>query len=396
MDFDLSDEQRQLSDNLARLMKERYGFESRKAYGAAALGFSEELWRQYAELGLLGAPFAEADGGFGGGAVETMLIEEAFGRALVLEPYLPTVVLGGGVLRHGASQAQREAMISAIAAGELRLALAHAERGSGFDLFDVATSARKDGTAWVLDGEKGLVLNGDSAQKLIVLARTAGGRREKGGLGLFLVDAAAPGVARRGYPTQDGLRAAEITLGNVRVDAEEVIGDPEGAGAVLERVVEDAIAALCAEAVGAMTEAMEITTEYLKTRKQFGVPIGSFQALQHRAAEMVVALEQARSMMMFATMMTSEADAGERAKAISAAKTSDRPLRQVHRPAGDATSRRHRNDLRVQARPSLQAPDDDRPRVRRRGRAFEAAERKGRAVRVSSASGRLRAEPGVH
>ncbi len=321
MDFDLSDEQRQLSDNLARLMKERYGFESRMAYGAAALGFSEELWRQYAELGLLGAPFAEADGGFGGGAVETMLIEEAFGRALVLEPYLPTVVLGGGVLRHGASQAQREAMISAIAAGELRLALAHADRGSGFDLFDVATSARRDGTAWVLDGEKGLVLNGDSAQKLIVLARTAGGRREKGGLGLFLVDAAAPGVARRGYPTQDGLRAAEITLTNVQVDAEEVIGDPERAGAVLERVVEDAIAALCAEAVGAMTEAMEITTEYLKTRKQFGVPIGSFQALQHRAAEMVVALEQARSMMMFATMMTNEADAGERTKAISAAKT---------------------------------------------------------------------------
>jgi pimeloyl-CoA dehydrogenase small subunit len=321
MDFDLSDEQRQLGDNLSRLMKERYGFENRKAYGAAPLGFSEELWRQFAELGLLGAPFAEADGGFGGGAVETMLIEEAFGRALVLEPYLPTVVLGGGALRHGADQAQREALISAIAAGELRLALAHAERASGWNLFDVATSARKDGSSYVIDGEKGLVLNGDSAQKLIVLARTAGGRREKGGLGLFLVDGGADGLARRGYPTQDGLRAAEITLTKVRVAGEDVIGDPEGAGAVIERVVEDAIAALCAEAVGAMTEAMEITTEYLKTRKQFGVAIGSFQALQHRAAEMVVALEQARSMMMFATMMVGEADAGERAKAISAAKT---------------------------------------------------------------------------
>src|SRR6202453_1430382 len=320
MDFDLSDEQRQLGDNLARLMKERYSFENRKAYGAAALGFSEELWRQYAELGLLGAPFAETDGGFGGGAVETMLIEEAFRRALVLEPYLPTVVLGGSALRHGASQAQREAMISEIAAGELRLALAHAERASGWNLFDVATSARKHGSSYVLDGEKGLVLNGDSAQKLIVLARTAGGRREKGGLGLFLVDGGAEGLARRGYPTQDGSRAAEITLTKVRVAAEDVIGDPEGAGAVMERVVEDAIAALCAEAVGAMSEAMEITTDYLKTRKQFGVAIGSFQALQHRAAEMVVALEQARSMMMFATMMTGEADAGERAKAISAAK----------------------------------------------------------------------------
>src|SRR6202044_1146790 len=143
MDFDLSDEQRQLGDNLARLMKERYGFEGRKAYGATPLGFSEELWRQYAELGLLGAPFAEADGGFGGGAIETMLIEEAFGRALALEPYLPTVVLCGAVLRHAAGQAQREALISAIAAGELRLSLAHAERSSGFDLFDIATSARK-------------------------------------------------------------------------------------------------------------------------------------------------------------------------------------------------------------------------------------------------------------
>jgi pimeloyl-CoA dehydrogenase small subunit len=320
MDFDLSDEQRQLGDNLTRLMKERYGFENRKAYGATPLGFSEDLWRRYAELGLLGAPFAEADGGFGGGAVETMLIEEAFGRALVLEPYLPTVVLGGGALRHGGSPAQREALISAIAAGELRLALAHAERASGWNLFDVATIARKDGSSYVIDGEKGLVLNGDSAQKLIVLARTSGGRREKSGLGLFLVDGGAEGVARRGYPTQDGLRAAEITLTKVRVAPEDVIGDPEGAGAVMERVVEDAIAALCAEAVGAMSEAMEITTEYLKTRKQFGVAIGSFQALQHRAAEMVVALEQARSMMMFATMMTGEADAGERAKAISAAK----------------------------------------------------------------------------
>jgi pimeloyl-CoA dehydrogenase small subunit len=321
MDFDLSDEQRQLGDNLARLMKERYGFENRKAYGAKPLGFSEELWRQYAELGLLGAPFAEADGGFGGGAVETMLIEEAFGRALVLEPYLPTVVLGGGALRHGADQAQREALISGIAAGELRLALAHAERASGWNLFDVATSARKDGSSYVIDGEKGLVLNGDSAQKLIVLARTAGGRREKGGLGLFLVDGGAEGLARRGYSTQDGSRAAEITLTKVRVAPEDVIGDPEAAGAVMERVVEDAIAALCAEAVGAMSEAMEITTEYLKTRKQFGVAIGSFQALQHRAAEMVVALEQARSMMMFATMMVGEADVDERAKAISAAKT---------------------------------------------------------------------------
>jgi pimeloyl-CoA dehydrogenase small subunit len=320
MDFDLGDEQRQLGDNLARLMKDRYGFESRKAYAASPLGFGEELWAQYAELGLLGAPFAESDGGYGGGAVETMLIEEAFGRALALEPYFATVVLGGGVLRHGGSAAQREAVISKIASGETRLALAHAERASGWNLFDVATTAKKDGASYVLSGEKGLVLSGDSAHKLITLARVSGGRREKGGLGLFIVDAAAPGLARRGYATQDGRRAAEIMLSDVRVAAEDVVGDPEGGGEIIERVAEDAIAALCAEAVGAMSEATETTTEYLKTRKQFGVPIGSFQALQHRAADMVVALEQARSMMMFATMMADEANPGERSRAMSAAK----------------------------------------------------------------------------
>ena len=320
MDFDLSDEQRLVGDNLARLLKDKYGFESRKAYRATPHGFGEDLWKQYADLGLLGAPFAESDGGYGGGAVETMLTQETFGRALALEPYFATVVLGGGVLRHGASQAQREALIPEIASGELRLALAHAEKASGWDLFDVTTTARKDGDGYVLNGEKGLVLHGDSALKLIVLARVSGARRDKNGLGLFLVDASAAGVARRGYPTQDGLRGAEIAFANVPVAAGDVIGDPEGGGAIIERVIEDAIAALCAEAVGAMTEATEITTEYLKTRKQFGVTIGSFQALQHRASDMVVALEQARSMMMFATMMTGETNAAERAKAMNAAK----------------------------------------------------------------------------
>ncbi len=320
MDFDLNEEQRLLADNVARMMKDRYGFESRKAYRAAPLGFSEELWRQYAELGLLGVPFAEEDGGFGGGPVETMLIMEAFGRALALEPYLAAVVLAGGLVRRAASAEQRAALIPQIAAGDLRLAFAHSERQSGWDLFDVASSARKDGAAYTLNGEKGLVLHGDSAHKLIVSARSAGGRRERGGVGLFLVDASAPGLARRGYATQDGQRAAEVALTDVRVEAHDVIGDPEGAAPAIERVVDEAIAALCAEAVGTMSEALEITVDYLKTRKQFGVPIGSFQALQHRAADMVVALEQARSMMMLATMTAGDDDAGERSKAISAAK----------------------------------------------------------------------------
>ncbi|MGO9743873.1 MAG: acyl-CoA dehydrogenase family protein [Roseiarcus sp.] len=320
MDFDLSGEQQLVADNIARLMRERYGFEQRQAYGKSALGFSEALWAQYAEMGLLGASFAEEHGGFGGGPVEAMLIAEQFGRALALEPYIATVVLSGGVLRHAASAEQRSALVGEIASGGLRLSFAHAERSAGWDIFDVATTARKDGSAYVLDGEKGLVLHGDSAQKLIVLARTAGGRRDAGGLGLFLVDGAAIGVARRGYATQDGQRAAEISLVGVRVDPENVIGDPEGAAHAVRRAIDETIATLCAESVGAMSEAMAITTEYLKTRKQFGVAIGSFQALQHRAADMIVALEQARSMMYLATMMAREDDDSTRGQAISAAK----------------------------------------------------------------------------
>jgi alkylation response protein AidB-like acyl-CoA dehydrogenase len=220
----------------------------------------------------------------------------------------------------GGSAEQRTALIPAIAAGELLIAFAHAERESGHDLFDVGAVARKNGESFVLNGAKGLVLHGDCAQKLIVSARSAGGRRDPAGIGLYLIDAAAEGVSRRGYPTQDGMRAAEVWLTDVGVEPQDVIGHPEGAYPLIERVVDEAIAALSAEAVGAMGEALEMTVDYLKTRKQFGVPIGSFQALQHRASDMVVALEQARSMMMLATMMAGEENVSERRKAISAAK----------------------------------------------------------------------------
>ena len=320
MNFDLTEEQQLLKDSVTRLLADRYSFENRKNFQAAPEGWSRDMWRQYAELGLLGVPFAETDGGFGGGPVETMLIMEAFGKALTLEPYLATVVLAGGLIRRAGSEEQRAALVPAIAAGELRLAFAHAERQSGHDLFDVAATARKDGAAFVLNGEKGLVLHGDSADKLIVSARCAGGRRDLAGIGLFLIDANADGVSRRGYRTQDGMRAAEITLTNVRVAAQNVLGDPENAYPVIERVAEEAIAASSAEAVGAMNDALEMTVDYLKTRKQFGVAIGAFQALQHRASDMVVALEQARSMMMLATMMAGDDNAAERRKAISAAK----------------------------------------------------------------------------
>jgi pimeloyl-CoA dehydrogenase small subunit len=320
VDFDLSNEQQLLKESVDRLMADRYDFASRKKFQAAPEGWSRDLWKAYADLGILGLPFAEADGGFGGGPAETMLVMEALGRALALEPYFASVILAGGVLRHGASPAQRERLIPEIASGEQVFALAHSEPQSRYNLHDVAVTARRDGAGFVLDGDKALVLHGDSAQTLIVSARTGGAQRDRAGIGLFLVAAGAPGVARRGYPTQDGARAAEITLTGVRVGVEDVIGDPAGAAPVIERVADEAIAALCAEAVGAMDEALSETVAYMKTRKQFGTTIGSFQALQHRASDMVVALEQARSMAYFAAMMASEDNAAERAKAMSAAK----------------------------------------------------------------------------
>ena len=321
MDFDLSPEQELLRDNIARLMKDRYGFEARRTYQASPQGCSDALWRDYAEMGLLGAPFAEADGGFGGGAVETMIVMEQFGKALALEPYLQTVVLCGALIKHGASDKQRAELVGAIAAGEVKLSFAHMEKQSGFDLADVALRAVKDGGGgYVLNGEKTLVGQGDNANKLIVSARVRGERRDRDGIGLFLVDANASGVSRRGYPTQDGQRAAEIAFANVGVAPDDVLGAPDAALPVIERAVDETIAALSAEAVGAMSEALAMTVDYLKTRKQFGVTIGSFQALQHRAADMTVALEQARSMMYLAAMMAGEDDAKERAKTMSAVK----------------------------------------------------------------------------
>jgi pimeloyl-CoA dehydrogenase small subunit len=320
MDFALTEEQELLRHSVQRLFADHYAFEARKRYGQEPGGYSRAQWARYAELGLLGLPFAEEHGGSAGGPVETMIVMEEIGRALALEPYLATVVLAGGLLRLGGSKALCADLVPKIAAGDLTLAFAHAERQSRYDLADVAASARHDGAGYVLDGAKSLVLHGDSAGKFIVSARLSGGRSDKDGLALFLVDAAAKGVSTRGYATVDGLRAAEVTLAGVRVDAGAVIAEPGRAFPLIERVVDTAIAALAAEAVGAMAATHELTVDYMKTRKQFGVTIGSFQALQHRAAEMLVALEQARSMAMLATMMAAEENVRERRQAISAAK----------------------------------------------------------------------------
>jgi pimeloyl-CoA dehydrogenase small subunit len=320
MDFDLSEEQRLLKESVDGLLTDSYEFEQRKKYMKEKGGWSQAVWSKLAEQGLLGLPFAEDDGGFGAGAVETMIVMEALGKALMLEPYLATVVIGGGFLRHGGSAAQKAAHIPSIIDGGKTFAFAQLEKNSRYDLNDVATSAKKKGDGWVIDGEKFVVINGENADTLVVTARTKGGQRARDGIGVFLVPGNAKGIAKKTYPTQDGLHAADITFTGVEVGNNAVIGDPENALPLIERVVDEARTAMCAEAVGAMDESLKTTVEYLKTRKQFGVAIGSFQTLQHRAADMFVAVEQARSMSMFATMAADFEDAKERATAVAAAK----------------------------------------------------------------------------
>jgi pimeloyl-CoA dehydrogenase small subunit len=320
MDFDLSEEQRLLKDSVDGLLTDSYEFEQRKKYMKEKGGWSKAIWGKLAEQGLLGLPFSEADGGFGAGAVETMIVMEALGKAMVLEPYLATVVIAGGFLRHGGSEAQKAAHIPSIIDGSKTFAFAQLEKNSRYDLNDVATTAKKKGDGWTIDGEKFVVINGENADSLIVTARTKGSQRERSGIGVFLVPGNAKGVVKKSYPTQDGLHAADISFTGVEIGSDAAVGDPENALPLIERVVDEARTAICAEAVGAMDESLKTTVEYLKTRKQFGVPIGSFQTLQHRAADMFVAVEQARSMSMFATMAADFDDAKQRATAVAAAK----------------------------------------------------------------------------
>jgi pimeloyl-CoA dehydrogenase small subunit len=321
MDFEFSEEQQLLKDSIEGLLGDKYDFETRKKILASPDGWSREIWKQYAELGLLGLPFSEEHGGISGGPVETMIVMSAIGNALALEPYLPTVVLAGGFIRRFGTDAQKNKYLPQISEGKITGAFAHTERQSRYDLFDVKTTAKPAGSGFTLDGQKSVVLNGDQADFIIVTARVSGSQRDKDGLGLFIVDAKAKGVTRRGYRTQDGLTAAEIQLSGVSVDADQVIGKPGAAYPLIERIVDDGIAALCGEAVGVFSALTEATTDYLRTRKQFGVNIGSFQVLQHRNVEMLIAAEQAKSMAFLATMMVNEENAVTRRKTMSAAKT---------------------------------------------------------------------------
>jgi alkylation response protein AidB-like acyl-CoA dehydrogenase len=314
MDFNYTEEQLALQDTLRRFIARDYAFEHRRALAKSADGFDRDAWKTFADFGILALPFDEDFGGLNGSAVDTMLVMEMLGRGLALEPYVSTVVLCGGLIRDAGSEAQKQALLPDLASGELMLALAHFEAGGRYATDHVATTATATGSGWQLDGAKAVVLGAPSADQLIISARNGKG------LSLFLVNAGAPGVTMRSYPSQDGARAADVKLDAVPVDADALIGPAGAALPIIERAIDYANAALCAEAVGIMSALNEVTLEYLKTRKQFGVPIGKFQALQHRMADMVIATEQARSMATLAAVRVDSADAAERSRAVAAAK----------------------------------------------------------------------------
>ena len=320
MDFELTDEQRQLQDSVAKFVADNYSFEQRRAVVATDAGYSEDNWTQMAELGWLALSIPEDNGGIGLGAVETMILMEEFGKGLVAEPYLATCVLGAGAIINGGSDDLKNAILPQVAEGSLKMALGFAERQSRYNLADVATTAEASGGGYKLNGMKGVVFGAPSAGKFVVSARTSGGARDEDGITLFLVDGDAAGVSVRGYPTADGLRAGELTLENVEVGTDAVVGPVGGGLAILEKTIDQGIAAIAAEATGAMSHLNDMTLEYIKTREQFGQPIGKFQVLQHRMVDMFIAHEEAKSMSMMAAMRIDEEDAGERKKALSAAK----------------------------------------------------------------------------
>jgi pimeloyl-CoA dehydrogenase small subunit len=318
MDFSFTPEQDMLRDTVARLVREQYDFDTRRKVAKSESGWRPQMWAQFAELGLLGASFTEAEGGFGGGPVDAMIVSEEFGKGLVIEPYLQTVVIGGGFMRHGGTDAQKEENFPAIIGGERIIAFAQTEPKSRYDLNDVSTTAKKEGSGYVLNGQKAVVIGAPFASHLIVTARTSGGQRDAKGVTVFLVPKTAKGVSTRDYPTVDGLRASEVYFENVSVGADAVIGEVDNGLPLIERVVDEAIAALCAEACGCMKVLNEATIAYARQRKQFGQPIANFQVLQHRMVDMFMAAEQAVSMTYMVTLKLDEADKARKMAASGA------------------------------------------------------------------------------
>ncbi len=320
MDFSYNDEQQMLRDSVSKFVHQDYDFDSRRKIVDSETGYSKEHWALFAELGWLMVPFSEDDGGLGGSAVDLMLVMEEFGKGMVVEPFLNTAVIGGGLIADAGSDVQKQDLLPSVMEGQLQLAFAFTEAQSRYNLADVDTRAELQGEHYVINGKKAVVLNGESADKLIVSVRTAGAQRDRDGISLLLLDADTAGISRQAYATIDGQRAAEVSFDNVKVSAEQLLGAAGQALPSIEKIIDRATLAVCAEAVGSMEVVYKKTVEYTQTRKQFGVSLASFQALQHRMVDMFIEYEQARSILMMAAM---QLDAGEglAPKAISAAKS---------------------------------------------------------------------------
>ena len=297
MNFDLTEEQQMIRDSIARFVQDDYDWDTRRAIAASDSGMSDKAWSTFAELGWLSIPFSEEDGGFGGNIVDTMVIMEEIGKGLIVEPYFPTVVLLGGLLKRAGNEGQRSALIPGIIDGSVLGAFAYLERQSRFEMADCLTTATAEGDSYTINGEKTVVFNGMNANKIAVLARTSGSQSDREGLSLFVVDADAEGVSRIEVPMMDGQRCANIRFDNVKVSADMRLGTEGGAMETVESLVREAIIALCAEAVGCMGTLNAKTLEYTKTREQFGTAIGSFQSLQHRMVDTMIAYEQAKSLL---------------------------------------------------------------------------------------------------
>ncbi|MEE2731403.1 MAG: acyl-CoA dehydrogenase [Pseudomonadota bacterium] len=319
MNFNYSEEQTLLKDSVSKFIQNDYDYETRKKHCAMDGGFDAATWQTFAELGWLCVPFSEEDGGIGGGALETMIMMEEFGKGLVVEPYVSTVLVAGAVLAKAGSAEQKAELLSGIIDGSRKLALAAVEPQSRFDLFDVTTQAAAEGDGYVLSGRKTMVMHGAAADTFIVSARTSGASRDQDGVSLFLVPADSAGLELQDYPTLDGHRAAELTLNGVKLPASSRVGHQGAAVAVLEAVADEASVALCAEAVGMMEKLYRETVEYSKNRKQFGVPISVFQALQHRMVDMFTLHEECKSLLLRA-VMSHQAGAADFRKNVSALK----------------------------------------------------------------------------
>jgi alkylation response protein AidB-like acyl-CoA dehydrogenase len=319
MDFSISEEQSMLADSVSKFIENNYDFERRQKIAESDDGYSKELWQTYAELGWTAVPFAEDDGGLGGGPVELMLMMEQFGRGLVVEPYLANIVLAGGTLRRAASKEQKAEWLAPLVEGSLQAALTFAEPQARFNIADIKTTAKRNGKGFTLKGSKTCVLNGGNAELLIIPARTSGGQTDEDGITLFAIAADSTGIDCRRYPTVDGQQAADMTLSDVQVEATAILGEVDKGFETLQATVDEATLAVCAEALGIMRAMHDKTVEYSKQRIQFGVPIGSFQALQHRMVESLMACEQSQSLLMWAVMLNA-AGSDEAQRAVSAVK----------------------------------------------------------------------------